>query len=369
MSKITAKKLCVAIIAILILSMFIPTTIAQTVNAITEKALTIIRDVLPLDFSQYNASLALYNKPSAGSADADNDEFVTYNLENNGKVTTVHCSFKDNRVFTIITTAPLSEKLLYVQPSSPLEITKTFLDRYNAFLADDSLNQMIKVLSTVDSIKNATIDSGDIRVQITTDSRGTLISLKHVYNSCPYDELSIAFPNEQRMMIGDMQSRYKMGDTTIKVSEQQAIETAIKYIENYSYEAVRGTGKDEQIITVSGFNISKAGTTAELTPAERNGLLYPTWKVTVGLEDVYPGNVYGFTVTVYADTGEFLSLGTLAVGADMSGSSVDNYQADPSPQANNVPPTDIGMTIAAIGLVSLSAIAITLFVVKKTRSK
>jgi len=260
--------------------------------------------VLPLDKTKYNVSLALYNKPSTDTLSNLAEEYVTYNLENSGEVTTVRCTFQNEKLLSLIATAPSNAKLIYTQPSDDLlDLTKGILERYHIFLEDNSLIEMIQVLDTIDSVKNATINVDDIKLEIITDSRGTVFYLKHIYDGCEYDEVSVAFPNDRRMMIGDMQSRYKMGDTTVKIFEEQAIETAIKYIENYSYEAVRGTGENETKITVSNFNISREGTTAELAAAERDGLLYPRWKVNVDLEGLYPGNVYGFTVSVWADSG------------------------------------------------------------------
>lgn len=76
-------------ITALLLSLIIQNSSALTANSTApDKALDLITNVLPLDNTKYNASLAMYNKPSSGLADNVNEEYVTYNLVNNGEVTT-----------------------------------------------------------------------------------------------------------------------------------------------------------------------------------------------------------------------------------------------------------------------------------------
>jgi hypothetical protein len=269
-------------------------------------------------------------------------------------------------------TAPPNAELIYTQPSDNiLDLAKGILERYQIFLEDNSLSEMINVLGTVDSVANATINAGNIKLEITTDSYGTSFYWKHVYNNCEYNEVNVVFQQTSRIIFADMQSRYKMGSTKIEITNEQALETAIKYVENYSYEAIRGTGENETKITVSDFKISRERTTVELYPAERGGLLYPCWRVSVALASAYPGNVCGFAVDIWADSGEVLYLGTLAVGGDPTGTlPVDGSTINPSPQENNNAfSIDMVIGIAAVTIVVLSVVAATLLALKKRRSK
>lgn len=161
-----------------------------------------------------------------------------------------------------------------------------------------------------------------------------------------------------------------MGSTEIKIPKEQAIETAIKYVGNYSYEAIRGTGENETKITVSDFKISRERTTVELYPAERDGLLYPCWRVSVALASVYPGNVCGFAVDIWADSGEVLYLGTLAVGGGPTGTlPTDGSTVNPSPQENNnALSINLVIGIAAVTVVVLSVVTATLLAFKKRKS-
>lgn len=359
-------------ITVLLLSLIIQNSSALTANSTaSDKALDLITNVLPLDNTKYTASLAMYNKPSSGLADNVNEEYVTYNLVNNGEVTTVSCAFKNGRLFTLMATAPPTVGLFYTSPSSDLlDLAKGTMERYQTFLADRSLSEMIAVLGEVKSITNATINSGNIKLEVTTDSYGTIFYWKHVYNGVDYDEVSIVFQQTRRLLIGDRQSRYKMGSTEIKIPEEQALETAIKYVENYSYEAIKGTGEDETRITVRDFNISRERTTVELTNAERDGLLYPYWNVKVALGDLYPGNVYGFSVGIWADSGEVAQLGTLAVGYDPNSySPIDDTTNNSSSQEDeDVDEYSNGVAIAAVASAVLIVAAVTLFAIKR-RSK
>lgn len=175
MNQPKARNLGTIVIAILILSLIIQTVKAQTdISTATDKALTLITDVLPLDKTKYVTSLALYNKLSSGLANNVTEEYVTYNLVNNGKVTTARCTFRNNRLFTLMVTAPPNSELIFAQtPYSTLDLTKRIMERYQIFLEDNSLSEMIKVLDTVKSATNATINAGNIKLEITTDSYGT----------------------------------------------------------------------------------------------------------------------------------------------------------------------------------------------------
>jgi hypothetical protein len=292
-------------------------------NTTTDKALSLINNVLPLDISQYNVSLFSYKKMPVNTT----EEYVTYKLSHNGEEVNIQCSFKDGRLFTLIATALNGSKLIFAEPKlDTATLTKDILTKYREFTGDDRLSDMVNLLdkNTVDSI-NSTITEGNLELEVTNDSRGTNFYWKHVFSGCVYDEISIYFQSERRFLMGDSQSRFKMGNTEVRITEEQAIDIAMSYVKNYSYEATGGNGEK---IFVSGFNVSRETATAELRPAPRDGLLYPTWRVEVPLLGLYPGHPVAFSVTIWADSGNFVGLARQAVGADYT---TDNGSSNTNP--------------------------------------
>jgi cell division protein FtsL len=375
------KHLSIIVIAILLIAPMIQTAKTQTINSATDNALKLITEVLPLDKTKYAISLALYNKPSSTLADSATEEYVTYNLMNNNvEITTVRTSFRNSRLFTLIATAPPNSELVFSQPSkSSLDLAMEIMEGYQNFLEDTSLNDMLKVLGAIESVDNKTAYVGNIKLEITNDSYATSFYWKTVYNGVEYNEISIVFQQTRRILFGDMQSRYKMGSTEVTISEEQALETAIIYVKNHSYDVIGGIAENETKITVRDFKISLERTTVELSSAERNGLMYPFWTVKVALEELYPGNVYGFSVGIWADSGEVANLGTLAVGANPIDNASENRGTTDnlpigdsknqvsSQQSNSILTIETIISIATV--MAVCVLAITVLALKKRRSK
>ena len=178
-----------------------------------------------------------------------------------------------------------------------------------------------------------------------------------------------------------MQSRYKMGGTDVNISREQAMEIAIKFVENYGYPGIVGhLNGSETRVWVSGFNISRERTTAELEASDRDNLRYPCWDVEVMLDGLYPGNVYGFDIGVWADSGEVFAVRHKAVGVDfpidyapsdyppIDESDSEPIEQLPKSKENNVTPLDLNLIVAGVTVASLiSVVTVALFLKKRRR--
>lgn len=90
---------------------------------------------------------------------------------------------------------------------------------------------------------------------------------------------------------------YNIGSTEINISEEEAIELAINYAKDYSW-IVNGVEITEFIILEQPLSI-------DLWPHVREPLdLIPYWYVVLKLDKIYPGNVNGIGVGLWADTGQ-----------------------------------------------------------------
>lgn len=267
-----------------------------------------------------------------------------------------------------------NDSLIYTYSTDDfLKAAEGIIERYQVFLDDSSLTEMIDSLNAVDTLKDATLTVGNIKLDIKTDDQRTSFYWKHTFNGVDYNEIQLTF-EPSGIKFSDHGSRYKMGSTDIKILEQQAIDIAVPYVEAYSYPAIGGTQDNQTVVEISGFVVDKERTTAQALTVETGGLLYPCWKVTVALVDVYPGNVYTMSIFVWADSGDVFDCTPEAVGgySEIETSPTENPTiessplSEPSNENKNLPLEAIIVATVAIVMVLASSVAIALF---KKRSK
>jgi hypothetical protein len=343
MDKWTIRTLAALAVALLLLSVVLIITEQFAAPPAQGKALAFITDVLRLDMTKYSPSLTLYNKSNLSyGLPNKQEESVSYSLEDNGKIATVNCRFEENLLRLCMVTAPGNDSLVYAQQSSnTLDAVKGILERYQTFIGDSSVKEMLDLLNTVDAGENFTTKAGALRLEITITAPFTIFSWKHAFNGCDYNEVELTFEQGgRRFTFSDRHSRHKMGSTDVNISEEQAIELAIEYVKNFSYTVKRrGPEGNEIYVEIGDFNISRERTFAQLSPGERNNLLYPVWKVNVALMTVYPGNVYAIGVDIWADTAKIAGTALQSVGGSPpTDSSPENPATSfsPSPEQTTI---------------------------------
>ena len=101
---------------------------------------------------------------------------------------------------------------------------------------------------------------------------------------------------------------------TPKLTEKDAIELAMQAVENFSRQT-----KDDDV-SVSGFKVAQIlnASLSYVNYFENNAyhsvrsgnsyLLYPSWYIRVGFDKVYPGNLTGLNIRIWADTGNISSI-------------------------------------------------------------
>jgi hypothetical protein len=305
--------------------------------------------------TKYDTSLALYDQ-SIGIGNAP-EEHVRYILENTGGNAEVTCLFRDNKLALCMVDAPPNASLIYTQNSHDiLTSARGIMERYQTFTGDSSITEMLTALDAVDAVGNLTKTVGNVKLEITSTSNTHMImfDFKHTYNDVYYNEIQFSY-DDLGFTFADYFSRYKMGSTDVKILEQQAIDSAIKCVKAYSYEAVGGSEGNETKVMISDFKVNKERTTAELLPGERGSLLYPCWKVEVALDDLYPGNVYAFSVQIWADNGEVLNCIPLAVGytppEDTQNNGLNALSTDnPTPPVSNDQKADTGIDLITVSI-------------------
>jgi hypothetical protein len=292
----------------------------SSVSTAHDKALAFIKNVLPIDFSRYNVTLKSYGAPKLPSEIGSDPlkgfetEVLTYVLESKEGTLQVICTVKNGAVSSCLLEVVRGSVILDRHYSDPIDAAEGFLKKYQSYYKTD-LADMVNILHNVDSLKNTTLISGSLKLNIEIKSSSTTafsntvrFRWTRVYNECEYLVLDIAFLNGVFQGMVDHRVTYVIGDTSVNISKEQAIEIAMKYVKNYSYLM-------PDMTRVSNFNVSKDRADAKLLPTVRYAnVLYPYWSVTLYLNETYPGGVYALLVGVWADNGEVFFCNNQAAG-------------------------------------------------------
>ncbi|MBC7130670.1 hypothetical protein H5T51_05565 [Candidatus Bathyarchaeota archaeon] len=153
---------------------------------------------------------------------------------------------------------------------------------------------------------------------------------------------------------------YKIGSSTINISEEEAVNIAIEHAKKFSWKV--SMGGDNIPIEVKEFKIVGVSETKlvfsnyiEKNQA-RNGdplTLYPGWHIKLSLDKLYPGNVYGIEVAIWADTGEvhdiraLFLMGVYSYNQDADGE--NSIQVKPKEEFDN----ESGLSLTQIAWISL----------------
>jgi len=373
------KKLVCAVFLIAIFAQLgIISTVHSAITASQEKSEAFIKNVLPIDSSQYNMTLRNYGVPELPDigyykqSDVE-QEILTYSLESRDSTLDVICTFSNN-VLTICNMYPVKGSVISDrQYSNPLDAVKGFLEKYQAYSKID-ITEMINMLSNVDPAKNATITSGTLKLTVThKDLSGTwfgdMINFRWVqtFNGCDYLAVDLVFRDGVFSSLIDHRQLYSIGNTAVNISKEQAVKIAMKYIENYSY-------KIAEDVWISDFNVTEDRTVANLVPTVReSNVLYPYWSVTLYLNQTYPGSVTSLLLGIWADSGEVLFCHYQAYGgSDLisdgnSDSESPTTLPSPSPSENNEAPMDLMIAIMVAAIIVIAVATITILFKKRVK--
>ena len=369
--KKSIKKLSATVLLVALIGLLGTVSAAQSATPTSrEKALSFVSNVLPLDMTKYTSTLTQYGLTPPYAEGEPTIEIVDYTLESTGSKLIASCSFSD-KVFTGCLLILQSGSILSDRPTDNLiDSARGFLEKYQTYTGDD-LTEMINTLSNADATKNMTTTSGNIKLKILTqtidpETVDTIFRWTYTVNGADYTAIGVTFRNGDFYALRDDRGIYKIGNTDVKITKEQAIDLALKYVETYSYTGVTGSEENPTYVEISGFNVTKENITAELNTYSRESCtLYPYWSVQLPLKENYPGNVWALLVNVWADSGEVFLCQPLAVGGSLSDALV------PGEQDTTIPPEEPFPTtlIAAICGASVAIIGIGLFLYFNRRGR
>jgi hypothetical protein len=335
-----------------------PPVVASQTNQ--EKATDFMKNMLQIDLSKYTIELTVDSGMEGAPPSKDNRQTNTLAYELISDDNTVHILFSfEKDIMTLCSMYALEGKQVITlkQYDNPLDAAKDFLKRYQEYTKVDSSN-LYQILNNVDSTKDATITTENTKLTIRNSDFGGVDQVQfrwvQVINGADYSALDVTFDKRDGAVIYliDVRTLYAIGDTSVNVSEEQAIALALEGLRSYSYDMPDGS-------VVKDFKVSKDGIVATLVTAPINYELRPYWDIRRYLDEVYPGSVFGVTVFLWANTGEIASIPNMASGGI-------NYP-DTTNASDTVSYNRLVFALAAVAAVAVVALAVGLVVKKKRK--
>lgn len=351
------KKLQTIVILIIVLSISIQVPFALSEETVdTNEALHFLKDVANVDVSRYEAKLVVNtseNWPELGGLLEITGKYV---LESEDSTINVLFTFIDNTLrYCAITDV---EGEIYQLEELPADIkvqADVFLQRYQAYTADSTIEAMRNILDTVDETKNVVKVIDNLKLEVSVDSFSTSLSWVNTFNGADYTGLGVRFINGTFAAFSQDRSYFKIGGTDVNLSKEEAIALALLHAKDLSWELPDGT-------KVTDFTIVEDKIGAALLTQPREPLmLYPYWLVILPLDKMYPGFITQIMFQVYADTGEVITCTPLGQGGDVP------LDVSPSPQQDGEPVPSMDPLIVIIAVTTAIVIAVAIVAFKKKR--
>jgi hypothetical protein len=302
-----------------------------------EKSLT-IAEIMGLDTSKYNTKIDLYRQDLYW--DILPQENIDLTFESDKNTLRIMYAYINGNLRAVLTDNVEGKPITTQPQTNTLEITKTFLNNYQP-LTDTNYTKMLSMLDDITSNKNTTKISENTKLQVTYTKDTADFRWTYIDNEVEASIKCVALYFEQGFLkyFVDTWNIFNVGSNSVNLSEAEAIEIAMNRAKDYTYSVCLG-GDDDNLLEVTDFNITWVieakldfGNYAEIETARGGNpfTLYPGWHIKLSLDDVYPGNVYGLDVTIWADTKEVSDIRTLS----WLGASIPDDDAANNTKPNN----------------------------------
>jgi DNA-binding transcriptional ArsR family regulator len=267
----------------------------------TDKAIIFLRDVIQIDIADYQATLLSNTVESRSDLGGVVEQILRYSLTNSESKIDVVLRFRNNKLsryqISLLEGSPIYAQ---AQPYSILDAAKNLLQRFRFYEDASYLEEMSKILASVNETENIEITEGNTKLKVSISGDNAEVLWLYTENGVDFSpkSLSLVFENHVLKELTDGWFLFTIGSTEVNISNEEAIQIARNAVKDFTWEA------DGAV--VSGFSVLEEPVSAVFHPTLREaGLaLVPYWEVTLYLDKVYPGGVNRIVVGVWADTGE-----------------------------------------------------------------
>ncbi len=271
----------------------------------TDRVVNFLENVIQLDTTKYHATLERNTVEYRSVLGGITEEVLTYRLISDESELVIDFRFR-TQTLSRYRLDVIEGTLIYAhpQPTNVLDLTDDLLQRYQNYAGVSYLETMRNMLRTVNETKAMEKTVGDIKLAILTEGNDVEIQWVHTADGIDYQSkgVSFSFDNGGLEMLADGWFLFRVGSTEINVSEEEAINIALEYLEGFSWN----TTQDGMLVEVTDFVILQEPRIVRLLPHSREEPLelIPYWYITFHLNKIYPGNINSIGVGVWADTGE-----------------------------------------------------------------
>jgi len=233
------------------------------------------------------------------------------------------CTFTNGNLHIIQVLEREGSPLLTKSTTNTLEMAKDFLSGYKQYSGKSFYDEMNDMLDNVVADKILTTISGDKKLEVTASGSYITFRWTYIHNgvSCEDKCVVLAYANGFLKYFVDTWNLYKIGNTAINLSEEQAVAIAMEQAKAFSWKV----GEGDDAFEVDEFNVTTAKVTRLTFCNSRHAdeprsddllQLYPIWRIGVSLDKFYPGNVYGICVDIWADTREVRCIREISTNLD-----------------------------------------------------
>jgi DNA-binding transcriptional ArsR family regulator len=273
----------------------------------SDKAVTVLRDVIQLDMTKYKATLTSDTIERRADLGGVVEENLKYSLASNESRIDVALRFRNKNLSRYQLFVDEGEPL-YAQPQANiLDFTANLLERYSAYSNAPYLEEMSNIFALVSETKNIEITQDNMKLNISVSGDNTKFMWLYTGNGVDFSpkSLSLSFENGVLKELLDGWFLFKIGSTEVNISRDEAIAIARNAVKNFTWQA--------NGVEVSDFTVLEEPVSALFHPIPREDLtLIPYWYVTLYLDKVYPDGVNRLAVGLWADDGEVAEVKALS---------------------------------------------------------
>ena len=279
----------------------------------TENVVSFLQDVVQLDTSQYYAELERNTIEYREVLGGISEWLMTYRLTSDNSELVIDFRFRNNTLsrynMDVIEGAPIYTQ---PQPTDVLEQAENILVRYQAYSGASYLDPMRNILHTVEPVNTEKIVN-NIKFVMATEGNDAEISWTYTAEGIDFQSkgVTISIDNGVLETLTDGWYLFQIGSTEVNISLDEAMEIAENRLKTFSWSTV----ENGQIVEVKDFLVLDQPRTVQLLPHSRDKPLelIPYYYITFYLNKVYPGNINGIGVGIWADTGEVRDCQTLTI--------------------------------------------------------
>ena len=310
----------------LMVTLFFALTLLQVYPTIGEttasdKSTNIMANTIGFDLAKYNVTLMGATTDYGSSFGPEvKQEIVDYCINASGTKTLVNLVFENGYLwyFTINT---VGDKPLYTsQPStSIIEQGVAFIQKYEAFAAQNSIESsqiksMTSLLSTVSELKNSSITSNNIRLNLSTSTQFNVENEKLQWTyldngvEVPRKAVSLLYKNGTLYSFHDTWNLLTIGSKS-EISQEDALNIAWIAAQKYYMKF----GDENGTITEVKPDLTNVTVEVHFSMTTRNSTaLFPLWQINYYFTKSYNG-AYGIQVGIWGDTKEVFYCKSLSV--------------------------------------------------------